>query len=127
VTLFETEVEVAGALVPQTLPFTVESPGVEHQLTVFPTGAGPFGASGAVGLRVELLDAEGGVLLSHDETLAARSGRSSTDWDTIALSFTPAVAGAHTLRVTPLTPGIPRVHVRIEDPLKRDGQRMPGY
>lgn len=126
VTLFESEVAVGGAMAPQELTFTVEHPGVEHRLTVFPTGAGPFGASASVGLRVELLDSAGATVLAHDETLAPHSSRSSTDWDTIVLGFTPR-AGAHTLRLTPLTGGIPRLHVRVEDPLKRDGRRMPGY
>lgn len=33
----------------------------------------------------------------------------------------------YTLRITPITSGIPLIHVRIEDPLKRDGQRVRGY
>lgn len=127
VTLFETEVEVGGALAPQELPFAVEHPGVEHRLSVWPTGAGPLGAAAAVALRVELIDGEGALLLAREATLEPRSGDSSTDWDTISVAFTPGRAGGHTLRVTPLTPGVPRVHVRVEDPLKRDGQRMPGY
>lgn len=126
VTLFETEVEVAGGAA-QELSFAVEHPGVEHQLMLWPTGAGPLGAAEAVALRVELRDAKGASLLVREETLEPRSSDSSTDWDTISAAFTPGQAGPHTLVVTPLTPGIPRIHVRIEDPLKRDGERMPGY
>lgn len=124
VTLFETEVP---GDTPQTLSFAVEHPGVEHILSVWPTGAGPLGARRAVALRVELSDAEGALLLSHEATLEPRTSRSSTDWDAITLNFTATTGGTYLLRIVPLTPGIPRVHVRIADPLKTDGERMPGY
>lgn len=130
VTLLELEVDGTAATGAQTVrevPFAVEHPGVEHTLTAWPTGAGPLGASSAVALRVEVVDAEGAIVLSREATLEPRPADSSTDWDTISARFTPAQAGRHTLRVMPLTANIPLVHVRIEDPLKTDGQRMPGY
>jgi hypothetical protein len=126
-TLFETEVEVAGGRAAQELTFAVEHPGAEHTLTVFPTGAGPLGALESVALRVELFDGEGRAVLAEEATLEPRSADSSTDWDVLTLPFTPDGGGTYTLRVTPLTGGIPRVHVRVEDPLKRDGERMRGY
>jgi hypothetical protein len=107
--------------------FTVEHTDVEHTLMYWPTGAGPLGGSGDVTIAVELRDPAGTTLLERTEVHTPNSSRQSTDWSSVSLPFTPVTPGEYTLLVTPLTIDIPRIHIRIEDPLKRDGVRMRGY
>lgn len=107
--------------------FTVEHTDVEHTLTYWPTGAGFGGGSGTVEIAVELRDPGGATLFTRTEQHAPNSSRQSTDWDSVSIPFTPAILGEYTLLVTPLTVDIPRIHIRIVDPLKRDGVRMRGY
>lgn len=133
VTLVEVALEGSAGLSPgaappvRELPFTVEHPGVEHTLHFRPLD-GPLGVSETAVVRVELRDAAGATLLSVEEPFEPRAQESGADrWGSAYARFTPREGGPHTLLVTPVTPGIPRVHVRIEDPLKRDGERMPGY
>jgi hypothetical protein len=131
VTLFEVEVEGYASAAPggppvRELSFTVEHPGVEHTLLFWPK-AGPLGAAHDAVVQVELRDAEGATLLAREQRFEPRSGDSGTDWGSSSVRFTPAQAGPHTLLVTAATPGTPLVHVRVEDPLKRDGVRPPGY
>lgn len=133
ITLLEIEVEgsttpfVTGQPPVRELSFTVEHPGVEHTLIVWPVMPGPREPDFTATVRVEVRDAEEVTLFAHEEQFAVRSSGDSRDWGSASVRFTPAQAGRHTLLVTPTTPGIPRVHVRIEDPLKRDGVRPPGY
>lgn len=132
VTLVELELEGStadqgGAPVVRELPFTVEHPGVEHVLLFWPV-EGALSAAGTAVVRVELRDAEGVTLLTREERFEPRVQSDGPDrWGSASARFTPAQSGGHSLLVTMLTPGIPRVHVRIEDPLKRDGVRPPGY
>ncbi len=131
VTLFEVEVPGYERAAPggppvRELEFAVEHPGVQHTLMFWPK-AGPLGAAHEAVVRVELRDAEGTPLLEREERFEPRSGRSGSDWGSASVRFTPAQAGRHTLLVTAVTPDTPVVHVRIEDPLKRDGVRPPGY
>lgn len=69
----------------------------------------------------------------HDSTIADH-GRSPVPGHQLPvggapeyLAFTPTAAGPHTLTLRLLTADIPAIHVRIAEPLKTDGQRMPGY
>ncbi|HMQ30951.1 MAG TPA: hypothetical protein PKD53_09490 [Chloroflexaceae bacterium] len=133
VTLVETELEGSAGLPPGAAPparelsFAVEHPGVEHTLHFWPV-AGPLGAGGTAVVRVELRDAGGATLLALEERFEPRARSDGPDrWGSASARFTPGRGGGYTLLVTPVTHGIPRVHVRIEDPLKRDGERMPGY
>jgi|GEM_PF-1664223 len=131
-TLFEVEVEgsaEAGAGGPpvRELSFAVEHPGVEHTLMFWPKAPGLADPTEDVVVRVELRDAEGVVVLEREENFWVRHLENGTEWSSASIGFTPGHAGPHTLLVTPVTPGIPLVHVRIEDPLKRDGERIPGY
>lgn len=129
-TLIELEVEgsmgVTGAA-PREIGFDVEHPGVEHTLSFWPVD-GPEGVYETAVLRVELRDLEGVAVLQLEEPFEPRAQSDGPDrWGTASRTFTPTQAGRHTLVVTPLTTNVPAVHVRIADPLKRDGERMPGY
>lgn len=134
-TLFETAcdgnpgVQVGGPVVMRRLEFQVEHPGVEHRLHVQPTGS-PDPRSG-VEMRLALKDSGGAVLLerSHVFEVHRVGGRGNRrwEWQPLFAKFTPAQAGGHELELALLTVGIPKVHVRVADPLKADGRRMPGY
>lgn len=131
VTLFEVEVPGYERAAPggppvRELEFAVEHPGVEHTLMFWPK-AGPLGAGHDAVVRVELRDAAGATLLEREERFEPRSGESGSRWGSASVRFTPAQAGRHVLLVTAATPDTPIVHVRIEDPLKRDGVRPAGY
>jgi hypothetical protein len=133
VTLFETEVpgsmsvRVGDPPPVREVRFTVEHTNVEHTLTFWPTGAGFLGGTGAVEVGVELRDPAGTPLFTRTERHSPNSSRQSTDWRSVSIPFTPATSGEYTLLITPLTVDIPRIHIRIVDPLKRDGVRMRGY
>ena len=135
-TLYEVMVEGSVGVEPGTpapvrsVVFTVEHPGVEHDLLVSPSSKLFQSAGSPVDVSFSLHSSEGEVLIPERVERFDVSGggsRRKRDWDGKNFHFTPAVAGPHTLRVTPLTVGIPRVHLRVADPLKRDGKRMSGY
>lgn len=121
----------AGSPAPlRTITFTVEHPGVEHKLLLHPTAdlfqKPDFDVDISFAMRGpqrEILLPESSERFAVDEG----SSRNRTDWEGKTFSFKPSVAGVHTLWLRPLTVGVPRIHVRIEDPQKRNGERMPGY
>lgn len=134
-TLFEAMAEgstgvAVGAEAPvRRLTFDVEHPGTEHTLMVAPSMPPPHSPGGPVDVETRLFDPQGKLLVEDARTYQVRgSGRNSRpDWEAASFPFTPAQAGTHTLELTLLTVDIPRVHLRVEDPLKTDGQRIPGY
>lgn len=131
-TLFEVEVEgaasaPAGGPAARELGFAVEHPGAEHTLMLWPKAPGLEAPASDVIVRVELRDPQGATVLEREEEFWVRHLESGSEWSSASLPFTPRQAGRYTLLVTPLTPGIPLVHVRVVDPLKRDGERMSGY
>ena len=109
--------------------FTVEHPGVEHDLMISPTSTFWHHPKSAVDVSFSLHGPGGQLLIPESTVRFAVRGRSRSrpDWEARHYDFTPSVAGQHTVLLTPLTNGIPGIHVRIADPLKRDGERMPGY
>lgn len=124
VTLFEVDIAAAPQL---DLVIPVEHPGVTHLLTIDPKlGPGLRQAREPVALQFSLSDPSGSPLLDQQVTLQVRCERRCA-WNAWEGSFTPASAGPHALRIALLTPDVPRVFVRVEDPLKTDGQRAPGY
>lgn len=136
VTLHEVMVEgnsglSAGAPAPtRTIDFTVEHPGTEHELFISPTSDLTHLPQSDAEVRLSLEGPSGQILVSErTEIFGMRmmTRNQRADWNGKSFPFTPTVAGPHTVRVTPLTAGIPRIQVRVEDPLKRDGKRMPGY
>jgi len=138
-TLFEVMIEDAsvtradGRLPVWEHEVTVESPGVEHELLYAPVARPARASLGTVGIRVEIIDPEGGLAHASEKRFEPYRSRGSAgraglkEWSGENRRFTPRLAGRHLLRVYPLTPDIPRIHVRIGDPTKRDGTRIPGY
>lgn len=114
----------------RTISFTVEHPGVAHELFLAPTSElfeQPKGDAEAV---LSLRGPQGeAVIPEKTERFAVREAtlKERADWYSRTLSFTPTVAGPHTLQIKLLTSGIPKIHVMVSDPLKKDGKRMPGY
>lgn len=135
-TLHEVMVEGSAYVSPgtpaplRTVPFTVEHPGVEHELFLSPDSTASQPARADVDLAYSLYGPDGKALLPEKtQRFGYRSGTrgSRPNWNGKTFSFTPAVAGPHMVQVRPLMTGIPRIHVRIVDPQKRDGERMAGY
>ena len=111
------------------LVFNVEHPGVEHDLMISPTSKLFQSPSFAVDVSFSLHGPAGEELIPERTERFRVEGRGSnkSDWEAKHFDFTPGAAGSHTLRVIPITIGIPGIHIRVADPLKRDGQRMAGY
>jgi len=113
------------------VPFVVEHPGVQHELFLSPLiGSGTDAAFDIeVSCRVE--DDQGKALLDFVHTFQPGEQRSRVspvrDWKSGTWQFTPSAPGAHSVAIRLMTTDIPSVHVRISDPAKRNGTRMPGY
>lgn len=130
-TLYETVVDTAS--VAQEPPFTgshrfvVERPGVAHDLLVAPESSASVDEP--VRVRVRLAGPDGRTAIDGESTLDVRCP-GITDpcvWDTVHADFVPAAAGEWDLRVTVLDPGVTRLHLRVGDADKTDGERAPGY
>ena len=109
--------------------FSVEHAGIEHDLLVAPVSKTFESPTSAVNVSISLHGPTGEPLIPQRmERFDVVSGsRRKTDWEGRTFNFTPHAAGSHTLRVIPITAGIPGIHVRVEDPAKRDGKRIAGY
>jgi hypothetical protein len=120
-----------GAPAPtRTISFTVEHPGTEHELYISPTSDLLHLPESDAEVRLSLEGPSGQILVSERTEvfgMRAASRNQRADWSGKSFPFTPTVAGPHTVRITPLTTGIPKIQVRLVDPLKRDGKRMPEY
>lgn len=121
----------AGSPAPErTITFTVEHPGVRHELSLDPISDVFQTPESDVDISFSLHGPSGKAILpARTERFAVReaSRGERANWYGETFSFIPSDAGLHTLQVKPLTTGIPRIHMRIEDPMKRDGERMSGY
>ncbi|MBI3927388.1 MAG: hypothetical protein HY319_17755 [Armatimonadetes bacterium] len=134
-TLFETMVEgsqgvTVGAEAPvRRMTFEVEHPGTEHTLLVAPYMPAPNSPTGGAEVEVRLLDPSSGMLVQDRRVYEVRSGGrgSRGNWEAAYFPFTPTRPGPHTLELTLLTVDVPNVHVRVEDPLNTDGERIPGF
>ena len=127
-TLYEIEAEGPRADVPAAIEFDVpvEHPGAEHELLVAPEPE--VSADEPVRLQVRITDPTGAVLLDEPVTLDTRCPDTVVcEWYSYSGRVTPTRAGAHTLAVTVLDPGVTLLHVRVGDPLKTDGERAPGF
>ena len=129
-TLFEVDHawEAGEAL---TFRFDVEHPGVEHQLLVHPH-PGSFNESAApIALRLECMDSDGRKILAEDLQFEVREegGRTARQnvWQSHTLRFTPDEVVTISIAVSSLDGWPPQLHLRVEDPEKRDGRRAPGY
>ncbi|MBC8101536.1 MAG: hypothetical protein H7Z41_02975 [Cytophagales bacterium] len=129
-TLHEEWVEARAGSAARTVAFTVTHPGTVHELFLSPSSDLLAPPRARAVLSVSLTGPGGAVLLGErTERFAVLAGteRDRADWEGRTLSFTPTVAGPHAVRIRPLSPGIPRIQVRLVDPLKRDGERPSGY
>ncbi|MEQ3554139.1 hypothetical protein WIS52_27040 [Pseudonocardia nematodicida] len=107
--------------------FGVQHPGARHDLLVAPESS--ISVDDPVRVRVRLSTPDGLVAVDEERTLDVRCEglTGPCEWDTFTADFVPASAGDGELRVTVLDPGVTRVHVRIGDEEKTDGERAPGY
>lgn len=107
----------------------VEHPGVEHDLLIAPFASVSSPPRGDVELSVTLLDPQKAIVLEDRSTYTAYAATESdkADWDAHTLTFTPTQKGTHQLRLTILSVGIPQIHLRVADPQKTDGKRIPGF
>lgn len=113
--------------VTRVVEFSVEHPGVDHDLMIGPGYRPPTmrRANFEIRIAATLAKNDEPPLLEDEFTFTPRNR--DKDWHPAYLTFTPTSAGPHSLTLRLLTPDIPAVHVRIADPLKTDGQRMPGF
>ena len=110
------------------LPFVVEHAGVTHDLMIAPMRSSAFQSLGPVSMEIVVADAQGDLLIDSQRTFEVRTDRRSlSSWDAFYTQFTPEAIGSHELSLTLLSTDIERVHVRIGDPMKHDGSRIPGY
>jgi hypothetical protein len=110
------------------LEFVVEHPGVEHTLMISPSSYRAADPTGAAELSFELKDPDGNRVLGEKRVYEVRSsGRSSSDWDASYHRFVPSKSGTYVLELVILTVDVPQVHIRVADPEKTDGQRIPGF
>ena len=124
------ETEVAGSSDPLPggtvrvgkIEFVVEHPGVQHKLQIWPKEADDAAVAqknfGVVSFIVSVADPSGKQI--HYENVVAQNGQVAES------SFTPAQAGPHTLEVATTTRSIPKIHVLLSDPKKKNGKRMKG-
>ena len=128
-TLVETEVAGSSELLPGEktdvgkIEFVVEHPGVKHKLQVWPKEGDDAVVAqrnfGVVSFALKVTDSAGKQI--HFENVVAQNGKVAESF------FTPAQAGPHTLEVSTTTRSIPKIHVLVSDPKKKDGKRMKGY
>ena len=69
---------------------------------------------GVVSFVVSVNDASGKQI--HYENIIAKNGQVAESF------FTPAQGGPHTLQVTTTTRSIPKIHVLLSDPKKKNGK-----
>ena len=136
------EARVAGSMgvregdpiVVHDIDFIVEHIDVEHTLYLHPRLDFMKQADFTAIVHVKLKDAVGKVLLDSDvrfaprEEITSRNGVTAARWvwGAQSLRFTPTQTGPHILQLELLVTDIPDIFIRIEDPMKTDGERVPG-
>ncbi len=139
-TLFETRFKGNGGtrqgdpVVTRSASFAVEHPGNAHTLMLSPRK--PFAqlADFAITIHLRLWERRDQPLIDTHLTFEPQQ-RVSTDrngyrhvyweWDSVTYDFKPPEQGLHYLEVDFLNVDTPDFYLRIEDPLKTDGQRNP--
>lgn len=132
VTLFEKRFDWEGGK-PMAWEFSVEHPGTVHHLSLTPLLRPLKKANSPVTLRVSIEPREGGSLLEESivfnltKEITGKNAPTRQTWESHDRDFQPTSAGIHILRIEAegVHPSI--LFIRIEDPLKTDGQRAPGY
>ena len=115
--------------------FDVESPGVQHTLLLAPLADAWSPANSPLRVRIELISADGQVLIDEDHTFplrteyvrGSRPQRRFEVWDSTSIAFSPPLAEPHRLAITARQDILPELHVRVDDPTKTDGRRAAGY
>ena len=133
-TLFEVMAEgsmgvVAGAPAPvRQLQFVVEHPDAEHTLMVAPSAFRAPEPTGDAELSFQLRSPDGITVVEETRAYAVRRpSRSRASWEASYHPFVPTSEGTYTLTVVLLTADVPHVHIRVEDPEKTDGKRIPRW
>jgi len=139
-TLFETRFKGNGGtrqgdpVVTRSASFTVEHPGNAHTLMLSPRKPFAEQADFAITVKLRLWERRNRPLIDTQTTFEPQQ-RVSTDrnghravyweWDAATFDFTPLDHGLHYLEVDFVNVDTPDFYLRIEDPLKTDGQRNP--
>jgi len=132
-TIIKTKVEgsvgvTMGSAAPvRTLEFTVEHPGVVHELSVKPIDPimeNSFDAE----IHLFIIDPADKQILSTQQHFVPYAETRSPQmrvkrWRHKDTTFVPQHLGKYSIQVVPITIGIPEIEVWIRDPQKRDGQR----
>jgi len=132
-TLFEAVAAVApteSGVSVHHLVVEVEHPGVEHTLLVAPIPGRTTSAEGPRQVGVRWTEPGGAIAVEGVQRALprARSHRAVRSvWSDVSWRFTPRRAGRHAVLVEVECDRVERLLVRVEDPLKRDGVRAPGY
>ncbi len=88
--------------------FDVESPGVQHTLLLAPLADAWSPANSPLRVRIELISADGQVLIDEDHTFplrteyvrGSRPQRRFEVWDSTSIAFSPPLAEPHRLAIT---------------------------
>ncbi|MEZ5595798.1 MAG: hypothetical protein R3E84_05305 [Pseudomonadales bacterium] len=131
-TLFETVVQNTGApgeVLNTTQHFSIEHSGVGHTLLVAPAASTFADAARPVHATVFVGRASGEAWIRKRVDFAttrdARGAR--VTWRAATIGFTPDSPGEVVVAIAWEEPDVRSVHIRVEDPLKMDGTRAPGY
>lgn len=132
VTLFETRFSWKDGK-PQAWEFEVEHPGTVHQLLLAPLPAPFQEADFPVVLQLSVDSGSSESILAESVEFALTTEITTKNapvrrtWESHRLEFRPVAAGVHSLVIGAKERHPPILFVRIEDPLKKDGERAPGY
>ncbi|MCP5065280.1 MAG: hypothetical protein GY946_01830 [bacterium] len=113
--------------------FEIEHDSVRHKLMVVPRPAPGEDASGPVMIGIALRDPSGQHVIEETRRFETRTEGTGSFvsqrrvWNSSSWTFSPEATGIWDLRLSLATEGIATVHVRVEDPEKRDGVRAAGY
>ncbi len=119
-----------GEILPRReIRFLVEHPEVKHRLYVGfrPDIRNNVDTKSSVSIRIQGPDRSFILGIDHKFILEAVNIFEKEKSSGFTTHFIPTSAGEHILSLFPMTPGISSMHVRIRDPLKRNGKRLSGY
>lgn len=109
----------------ETAYFTVEHPGVEHTLEIWPTSDPSSGDEGDADIK--MVDAKGQTLLEEKIQFSTDStGSGNTEsyaWHHEKEQFTPTNAGKVTVQLISMNGKVSQVHLWVKDPKKTNGKR----
>ncbi len=118
----------AGTMAPvRVLKFQVENPGVTHEITIKPVNP-VFQNAFEVDIYLEIINPENEKIFATQQRFKPHADTRSPHadierWRHRDTTFVPLNYGQYTLKVIPITTGIPAIEIWIRDPLKKDGGR----